>query len=127
MSALQSGITITNSGVSGKYTTINGTLKYVTGYTGFSGDSSEQSGNYIALRVDTDDEDDEITVELLGGTVGHPVTLDSDRNIVIRIANEKTQKIKIVVNHTNDDDSVSTETTTLSLLGLTLEPAPNAE
>ena len=109
--------------MSGKYSVVNGTLKYVTEYTGFSGDVAEQSGNYLALRVDTDDEDDEITVELLGGSVGHPVTLDSDRNIVCRITNAKTQKIRVVVNHTNTDNTVSTETSTYSLSGLTLESA----
>ena len=104
---------------------INGTLKYVSGWTDFSGDPVEQEGNYLVLRVDTDDEDDEITVELLGGRLGHPVTLDSDRNIVIRITNPSTQKVRVVVNHVNEDTSISTETTTLDLTGLTLEPAPN--
>lgn len=32
-------------------TTISGTSNYVTGYTGFSGDTDEQSGNYLALHV----------------------------------------------------------------------------
>lgn len=104
---------------------INGTLKYVTGYTDFSGDTAEQSGNYLALRVDTEDEDDVITVELVGGNVGHPVTLDSDRNIVIRISNIATQTVKIAVTHTNEDTSTVTSTTTLSLTGLTLEPPSN--
>ena len=113
--------------MSGKYSQFNGTLKYVTGYTDFSGDPNEQNGNYLVMRVDTDDEDDEITVELLGGTVGHPVTLDPDRNIVIRITNNRTQKIRVVVNHVNEDTSISTETATYSLAGLTLEPAPNDE
>ena len=116
---------ITNSGVSGKLSVVNGTLNYVTGYTEFSGDPELQEGNYLALRVDTDDENDEITVELLGGRTGHPVTLDPDRNIVLWIENKDTEKVRVVVNHVNDDLTVSTETTTLSLKGLTLEPAPN--
>lgn len=127
VSALQSGVTITNSGVSGKYSQFNGTLNYVTEYTDFSGDPELQEGNYLVMRVDTDDEDDEITVELLGGSVGHPVTLDPDRNIVLRIVNPRTQKIRVVVTHVNDDTSISTETATYSLAGLTLEPAPNDE
>ena len=77
------------------------------------------------LRVDTDDENDEISVELLGGSTGHPVTLDPDRNIVLRITNPNTQKVRVVVEHVNEDLTVSTETTTLNLTGLTLEPAPN--
>lgn len=106
---------------------INGTLHYVTDFTGFSGDPELQEGNYLVLRVDTDDENDEITVELLGGSTGHPVTLDADRNIVLRITNHKTQKVRVVVNHTNADETVSTETTTLNLTGLILEPPTNEE
>lgn len=125
MSSLQSGITITNSGFSGARDTINGTLHYVTDYTGFSGNSELQSGNYLAMRVDTDDEDDEITVELLHGITGHPVTLDSDRNIVMRITDPDTQEIEVVVKHINEDTSISTETTKISLKGLVLESEEN--
>lgn len=103
-------------------TGVYGTLKKVTGYTGFSGDVNEQSGHYLALRVDTEDENDEITFELIGGTVGHPVTLDSDRNVVVRITNPLRQKIRIVVNHTGDDEEVTSVTKTLRLTDLTLEP-----
>lgn len=125
MSDLQDNVTITNSGVSWQRSVINGTLNYVTGFTDFSGDPELQEGNYLVLRVDTDDENDEISVELLGGSTGHPVTLDPDRNIVLRITNPNTQKVRVVVEHVNEDLTVSTETTTLNLTGLTLEPAPN--
>lgn len=108
---LQSNITIGSDSVSG-------TLKYVTGYTGFSGDSAEQSGNYIALKCDGIPEADEVTVELVGGTVGHPVTLDEDRIIVLRIANTETQYI--VVKATKGGVTMSK---TLYLTGLTLETA----
>lgn len=74
---------------------ITGKLKYVTGYTGFSGDPAEQSGNYLALLCESD-EADAITVELVGGNVGHPVTLDSDGLIVIRITDKSSQSIRIV-------------------------------
>lgn len=107
---LQSGV-----GVGGS--DITGTLKYVTGYTGFSGDPAEQQGNYIALHIDTDAEDSTITVELIGGEHG-PVTLDSDRTIIIRIKN-KSQKIKI----TASKDGYPTVEKTYTLAGLTLEPA----
>ena len=116
MSSLQSGIVIADRRISG-------TLNYVTGYTGFSGDEMLQSGHYLALRVDTNDEDDEITVELLGGITGHPVTLDSDRNIVLRITNPATQKVRIVVKHIEEDTSITTETMSFRLNGLTLESA----
>lgn len=110
LSDLQSGV-----GVGGS--DITGTLKYVTGYTGFSGDPAEQQGNYIALHIDTDAENSTITVELIGGEHG-PVTLDSDRTIIIRIKN-KSQKIKI----TASKDGYPTIEKTYTLAGLTLETA----
>lgn len=107
-SDLQDGISIVGG-------VISGTLNYVTGYTGFSGDVSEQSGNYLALRIDTDDNVDSITVELIGGTVGHPVTLDSDRLIVIRITDTDNQSIKVVVNKNGLSQSKTYELTGLTL------------
>lgn len=95
---------------------ITGTLKYVTGYTGFSGDVSEQSGNYLAIKV-TAIEGATITVELKNGTLGHPVTLDEDGMIVIRIADKTTQSVEVVATK----DSLS-ETQRFSLTGLTLTP-----
>ncbi len=75
---------------------ISGNLKYVTGYTGFSSKVSEQSGNYLALKIATvPSENVTTTVEVVGGTKG-PVKLDSDMNIVLRIANKDTQSIKVV-------------------------------
>lgn len=61
--------------------TITGTLKHVTGYTGFSGDTELQSGNYLALAFDADD-GAEISVTL--GTRG-PVDLTDDMFLVARI------------------------------------------
>lgn len=95
---------------------ITGTLNYVTGYTGFSGDVAEQSGNYLALKV-TAIEGATITVELINGTVGHPVTLDEDGMIVLRIANKSTQSVEVVATK----DSLS-EVQRFSLTGLTLTP-----
>ncbi len=109
-SDLQSGITISNGVISGQ-------LKYVSDYTGFSGNPSEQQGNYLALKVGGVEASDVVTVELIGGTVGHPITLDSDRNIVLKIANTETQSVKVVV---NDE-----ETETYSLTGLELAEAPS--
>ena len=95
---------------------ITGTLKYVTGYTGFSGDVSEQSGNYLAIKV-TAIEGATITVELKNGSLGHPVTLDEDGMIVIRITDKTTQSVEVVATK----DSLS-ETQRFSLTGLTLTP-----
>lgn len=95
---------------------ITGTLKYVTGYTGFSGNVSEQSGNYLAIKV-TALAGATITVELVGGTVGHPVTLDEDGMIVIRITNLETQSITVVAT-----SGTISETQSFSISGLTLTP-----
>ena len=47
LSDLQSGVSVGQDAIAG-------TLKYVTGYTGFSGDPAEQEGHYLALHIDTD-------------------------------------------------------------------------
>lgn len=93
---------------------ITGTLKYVSDYTGFSGDPDLQKGNFLALKCDSD-EGATITVELVGGHSG-AVTLDDDKNIVIRIENKATQSVKVVAS--KDGDSI---TKTFGLTGLTLE------
>ena len=94
---------------------ITGTLKHVAGYTGFSSNTSEQEGNYLALKVDADSKDVVVTVELVGGTKG-PVTLDDDMNIVLLIKNKDTQSIKVTV-----DNGENSTTKTYGLIGLTLE------
>ena len=76
---------------------IKGTLLYVEDYTGFSGDPRLQSGNFLALKVKTDPVSNiTTTVELVGGETGHPVELDEDMNIVLRISDKDTQSIRIV-------------------------------
>ena len=104
---LQSGIVIGDS-------EITGTLHHVTGYTGFSSEPTEQSGNYLALKINTIPNDATTTVEVVGGTKG-PVTLDEDKNIVLLIKNKDTQSIKII--STKEEKSV---TKSYSLTGLTL-------
>ena len=104
---LQSNIVIGDS-------EITGTLHYVTGYTDFSSEPTEQSGNYLALKINTIPNDATTTVEVVGGTKG-PVTLDEDKNIVLLIKNKDTQSIKIT--STKEEKSV---TKTYSLTGLTL-------
>ena len=97
--------------------TISGTLLYVDDYTGFSGDPTEQAGNYLAVKC-TADEGDTITLDLIGGTHG-PVTLDEDGICIIRITNKDTQKLK----YTATGADGSTETKIWNLTGLTLTPA----
>lgn len=71
---------------------ITGTLKYVSDYTGFSGDTNLQSGNYIVLHMDVPDVDN-VTITV---TVTNPVVLDNDRIAVLRIADKSTQTITVV-------------------------------
>ena len=54
---------------------------------------------------------------LHGGTVGHPVTLDSDGIAVVRIADTKTQKLEFIATKSGITSSV-----TLSLKDIVLEP-----
>lgn len=94
---------------------VTGTLKYVDGYVDFSSNVSEQSGNYLALKIEAEPAEAETVVELVGGTKG-PVTLDDDMNIVLLIKNKDTQSINVTTTH--NEESV---TKTYGLSGLTLE------
>lgn len=67
---------------------IGGTLKYVTGYTGYSGDVDLQEGNFIALHASADD-GATITAEIIGGESGEK-TLDSDGLVVARLTTNAT-------------------------------------
>ena len=94
---------------------VTGTLKYVNGYVDFSSNTSEQSGNYLALKIEAEPAEAETVVELVGGTKG-PVALDDDMNIVPLIKNKDTQSIKVTTTH--NEESI---TKTYGLSGLTLE------
>lgn len=100
----------------GEDNSISGTLKYVTGYTGFSSDAELQEGNYIALKVNAAPELT-ITVALKNGLSG-AVTLDADRNVVIRVADISTQN-EITVTASAED--YETKVITFDISGLTLE------
>lgn len=92
---------------------IKGTLHYVTGYTGFSEVTAEQSGNYLALKFEAST-GATTKVQLSGQS---EVTLDSDMNCVLRVTS-KDQKLKVTT--TLGDDTV---VKTFSLAGLVLETA----
>ena len=82
---------------------ILGTLRYVTGYTGYSGNPDLQSGNYLALDFAATPADSVITVEVIGGdSEGNPVTVD-DGYVVFRI---KDRKQRIKVTSTNGDNVI---------------------
>ena len=80
---------------------VTGTLKYVNGYVDFSSNTSEQSGNYLALKIEAEPAEAETVVELVGGTKG-PVALDDDMNIVLLIKNKDTQSIKVTTTHNGE-------------------------
>lgn len=87
-SDLQENITITDNSISG-------TLKYVTGYTGFSSKVSEQSGNYLAIHVNIPT-GSTVKVFIIGGDNTEPKTMDSDGVLVARIKNTS-EKIQFTV------------------------------
>lgn len=97
-------------------TEISGTLKHVTEYTGFSNEVDEQSGNYLALKVEVP-EGAEVTTELVNGKNG-PVNLSKDKFCVYRISDKDKQKIKFTVSV--NEESI---TKTYDLTGLTLNLA----
>lgn len=95
---------------------ITGTLKYVTGYTGFSGLAAEQKGNFIALHIESANADS-IKCGLLNGKNGL-ATLDADGDIVLQITDKARQKVKVVVTK-----GTKTTTRVFSLDELVLEKA----
>lgn len=107
VSDLQTGVVVGNDN-------ITGTLKYVTGYTGFSGDPELQEGNFVALKV-TAEEGTTVKMKLDGG-VGGWVTLDSDMNIVIRVTDKDAQRV--LVEATKGGVTV---TDSFALSGMTVE------
>ena len=94
---------------------ISGTLKYVSGYTGFSGDASEQSGHYLCIHAEAE-ENSTIKVELLGGLHGEQ-TLDEDGLLIARITDPEHQSLKYTATKGGD-----TEVRYYSLHDLVLEP-----
>ena len=94
MNELQSDVVVSDD-------EMTGTLKYVDGYVDFSSNVSEQSGNYLALKIEAEPAEAETVVEIVGGTKG-PVTLDDDMNIVLLIKNKDTQSIKVTTTHNEE-------------------------
>ena len=109
---LQSNIVVNN-----KTMNISGTLKHVTGYTGFSSKVDEQSGNYIALNVDpASGFPESMTVEVKNGTAGPKNITASDHKVVLKIKDAATQGI--IIKATNKGAEVTKE---YKLTGLTLQ------
>lgn len=97
VSDLQSDIAISDEGA------ITGTLKYVTGYTGYSQSPELQSGNFLALTLADNDFSEYTSVKVgLDPSEGSglvEIRNDPDHNVVARIADATTQKFVIVASN----------------------------
>ena len=111
---LGKSVTDLQENIAARNNIIFGTLKHVTGYTGFSSKVEEQEGNYLALYCEGVPADSRITVEVVGGTSG-PVTLDEDGLIVLRIANNG-QSVRVIASADGYESTVRT----FALSGLNL-------
>ena len=96
-SALQSDIEVGED-------TITGTLKYVTGYTGYSESPELQEGNFLALHAEVDNvEGATITV-----TMTRTATLEEDGNVVARVADKDTQTLTFTASKEGYPDTTLT-------------------
>ena len=80
-------------------------------------DQALKSVNQTAKSLEKELKAVDKALKVHGGTVGHPVTLDSDGIAVLRIADTKTQTIEFIATKSGVTSSV-----TLSLKDLVLEP-----
>ena len=116
---LQTGITIDDEGK------FDGVLKYVTGYTGFSGDPELQSGNYLAVKFsDIDPNATSVKVGLVPSAIGMDlveIINDPDKNGVFRVTSLD-QKLKVV-----STDGTATREQLYDLSSLTLNQPNDGE
>ena len=75
---------------------IMGTLRYVTGYTGFSEDVSKQSGNFLSLDLTATPADATVKAALIGGDSDGQLETVNDGELVVRVTDRK-QQLRIVV------------------------------
>lgn len=88
VSALQSNVVVGRDSISGN-------LKYVTGYTGFSGEASEQSGNYLALDFFAAGADSVVAEKVVNGAVVTSCDLSSDMYLVLRVTDTVNTQLRI--------------------------------
>ena len=96
-------------------------MKYVTGYTGFSGDPALQEGNFLALKYDNDTSKYTSLKIGLSPSMGSGLVEcinDPDHNIVLRVASNS-QKLKMV--YVGVDGTKETRTWSLKDMVLTPE------
>ena len=82
----------------------------MTGYTGYSGDTTKQSGNFLALKLDADDS---ATVSIMLGTKG-PVDATDDMYVVARI-DDPTEKLVITATKSGKSETKSYDLSELVL------------
>lgn len=88
-------------------------MKYVTGYTGYS--RTDNNGNFLALKVEYP-EDAEVKVTIIGGNTKDKKIPKSDHQLVVKVKDQNTQKIKLDITKGGNTGSV-----TYDLSGLTLQ------
>ena len=98
---------------------IFGTLKYVTDYTGFSGDPELQDGNYLAIKAVNNVGATKITVQFAGRS---EIVLDPDLTHVQRFPSA----IPYVTVRAYDANDKVIDAQTYDLSALVLEPAENS-
>ena len=108
-SELQANVTVNANNI------VSGTINYVTGYTGFSTETSQQSGNYLALQFTAAD-DVELYGEVTGTGNSEPSKLGENGILVVRLSSN-TQMIKIYAFEGNKSTIII-----YRLTGLTLTP-----
>lgn len=95
---------------------ITGTLKYITGWTAFSGNPEYQNGNFLVIHCDANS-DATIKVGMFPNQDGKGmITLDSDGLAVLRVTDKDAQEV--VVQAINVDSGIEKR---FSLAGLTLQ------
>lgn len=98
---------------------IFGTLKYVTDYTGFSGDPELQEGNYLAIKAVNNVGATKMTVQFAGRS---EIVLDPDLTHVQRFPSA----IPYVTVRAYDANDKVIDAQTYDLSALVLEPAENS-
>lgn len=127
--ALVYGVTVQSlqEGMGVNNTTVTGTLKYISdgsvwGESAPWTTGTDDTGNYIVMKVTGFDSTiDDCEVELTGGSEDPIEITANNQNVIYRITDKTTQKIKITTTIGLDEYSK-----TYDLSGLTLTPAPNS-
>ena len=75
---------------------ITGNLKYISNWTEFSGQTSENTGNFLVFKSTLADAD-RITVQLIGAkSTPYPQTLDADGIAIFHITDKDNQMVQVV-------------------------------